>query len=83
MRERSAVTAPRTWRGLAWLLAVVAAAAGGHGGTAAGQDTAEAIVPFSCNVTRFTVMPRGGPFAALEEPEIYLDEVRAFFGDLQ
>ncbi len=35
------------------------------------------------NVTRFTIMPRGGHFAALEEPELYLDEVRAFFRDLR
>ena len=34
-------------------------------------------------MTRFTLMPRGGHFAALEEPEIYLDEVRAFFGDFR
>ena len=35
------------------------------------------------NVTRFTIMPRGGHFAALEEPELYLDEVRAFFSELR
>ena len=35
------------------------------------------------NLTRFTIMPRGGHFAALEEPELYLDEVRAFFRDVR
>ena len=35
------------------------------------------------NITRFTIMPRGGHFAALEEPELYLDDVRAFFRDLR
>lgn len=35
------------------------------------------------NVTRFTIMPRGGHFAALEEPKLYVDEVRAFFGELR
>ena len=35
------------------------------------------------NVTRFTIMPRGGHFAALEEPELYLDDVRAFFRGLR
>ncbi len=31
------------------------------------------------NVQRFTIMPRGGHFAALEQPELLTDEVRAFF----
>jgi microsomal epoxide hydrolase len=30
------------------------------------------------NVQRWTVMPRGGHFAALEEPDLLLDDVRAF-----
>ena len=30
------------------------------------------------NVTRWTVMPAGGHFAALEEPEALVDEIRAF-----
>jgi len=25
-------------------------------------------------------MPQGGHFAALEEPELYIEDVRAFFG---
>jgi pimeloyl-ACP methyl ester carboxylesterase len=34
----------------------------------------------SVNVQRFTIMPRGGHFAALEEPELFVQELRAFFG---
>jgi len=35
------------------------------------------------NIVRWTVMPRGGHFAALEEPELLLDDVRAFFRALR
>ena len=31
------------------------------------------------NLVRFTESPRGGHFAPLEEPEIYAEELRAFF----
>src|SRR5262249_54038165 len=31
------------------------------------------------NTTRFTKMPRGGHFAAFEQPELFVDDVRAFF----
>ncbi|OKH72098.1 epoxide hydrolase [Mycobacterium sp. SWH-M3] len=31
------------------------------------------------NVTHFTKMPRGGHFAAFEQPELFVDDVRAFF----
>lgn len=31
------------------------------------------------NVTHFTTMPRGGHFAAFEQPELFVDDVRAFF----
>ena len=31
------------------------------------------------NLTRWTEMPRGGHFAALEQPELLVDDVRAFF----
>jgi pimeloyl-ACP methyl ester carboxylesterase len=31
------------------------------------------------NLTRWTEMPRGGHFAALEEPQLLIDDVRAFF----
>ena len=31
------------------------------------------------NITRWTAMPRGGHFAAFEQPELLVDDVRAFF----
>jgi pimeloyl-ACP methyl ester carboxylesterase len=34
----------------------------------------------SLNVQRFVTMPRGGHFAALEEPELFVEELREFFG---
>jgi pimeloyl-ACP methyl ester carboxylesterase len=33
----------------------------------------------SYNVCRWTEMPRGGHFAALEEPELLAEDVRAFY----
>jgi len=35
------------------------------------------------NVVRWTLMPRGGHFAALEEPELLVDDIRAFFRELR
>ena len=35
------------------------------------------------NIVQWTVMPRGGHFAALEEPELLVDDVRAFFRQLR
>ncbi len=35
------------------------------------------------NVTRWTQMPRGGHFAALEEPELLADDIREFFRPLR
>jgi epoxide hydrolase len=35
------------------------------------------------NLTRWTEMPRGGHFPPLEEPELYVDDVRAFFRDMR
>jgi pimeloyl-ACP methyl ester carboxylesterase len=35
------------------------------------------------NLHRWTVMPRGGHFAAAEEPDLLVDDVRAFFRDLR
>lgn len=35
------------------------------------------------NIVRWTMMPRGGHFAALEEPELLVDDVRAFFRPLR
>ena len=36
-------------------------------------------VEAQANVTRWSEMPRGGHFAALEEPELLVDDIRAFF----
>ncbi|HEY1912101.1 MAG TPA: epoxide hydrolase [Vicinamibacterales bacterium] len=35
------------------------------------------------NLTRWTVMPKGGHFAALEQPQLLIDDVRAFFRGLR
>jgi pimeloyl-ACP methyl ester carboxylesterase len=35
------------------------------------------------NIVRWTVMPRGGHFAALEEPQLLADDIRAFFGSVR
>jgi pimeloyl-ACP methyl ester carboxylesterase len=35
------------------------------------------------NIQRWTEMPRGGHFAAMEEPELLVDDVRAFFRPLR
>jgi pimeloyl-ACP methyl ester carboxylesterase len=35
------------------------------------------------NLQRFTEMSRGGHFAALEEPELFVEEIRAFFRPLR
>ena len=35
------------------------------------------------NVRRWTVMPRGGHFAAAEEPALLIDDLRAFFRELR
>ena len=37
----------------------------------------------SYNVTHWTTMPRGGHFAALEQPELFVDDVRAFFATVR
>jgi microsomal epoxide hydrolase len=37
----------------------------------------------SYNIVRWTVMPRGGHFAAMEEPQLLIDDVRAFYGELR
>ena len=41
-----------------------------------------AIVERGYNVTRYTAMPRGGHFASIEEPELFLDDVRGFVAEL-
>ena len=35
------------------------------------------------NMVQYTVMPRGGHFAALEEPELLVDDIRALFRGLR
>ena len=35
------------------------------------------------NIQRWTAMPRGGHFAAMEEPRLLADDIRAFFGPMQ
>jgi epoxide hydrolase len=40
-------------------------------------------VEASYNLTRWTEMPRGGHFAALEEPDLLVGDLRAFFRDLR
>ena len=35
------------------------------------------------NLVRFTMMPSGGHFAAAEEPELFVDDLRAFFRELR
>jgi epoxide hydrolase len=35
------------------------------------------------NITRWTRMPRGGHFAALEEPELLVEDLRAFFREVR
>jgi hypothetical protein len=35
------------------------------------------------NITRWTRMPRGGHFAALEQPDLLVADIRAFYRDLR
>jgi pimeloyl-ACP methyl ester carboxylesterase len=35
------------------------------------------------NVTHWAVMPRGGHFAAMEQPSLFVDDLRAFFGTVR
>ncbi|MGH3967002.1 MAG: alpha/beta fold hydrolase, partial [Mycobacterium sp.] len=35
------------------------------------------------NITHWTTMPRGGHFAAFEQPTLFVDDVRAFFATLR
>jgi pimeloyl-ACP methyl ester carboxylesterase len=37
----------------------------------------------SYNVTHWTEMPRGGHFAAMEQPELFVADVRAFFATVR
>ena len=40
-------------------------------------------VEYHYNLTHWSEMPRGGHFAAMEEPELFVDDVRAFFRTLR
>ncbi len=35
------------------------------------------------NLTHWTVMPKGGHFAAMEQPELFVEDVRKFFRSLR
>ena len=35
------------------------------------------------NVTHWSTMPRGGHFAAFEQPDLFVDDVRAFFATVR
>ena len=35
------------------------------------------------NITHWTDMPRGGHFAAFEQPELFVEDVRAFFATVR
>ena len=39
--------------------------------------------PFFDDLRHWTVMPRGGHFAAFEQPELFVDDLRTFFRDLR
>jgi pimeloyl-ACP methyl ester carboxylesterase len=43
----------------------------------------EWVEPIYTDIRRWTHMPRGGHFAALEQPELFVDDVRAFFALLR
>ena len=47
-----------------------------------GRRAAAAARVFT-DIRRWSVMPKGGHFAALEQPELLADEVRAFFRELR
>jgi pimeloyl-ACP methyl ester carboxylesterase len=42
-----------------------------------------AVAERHANLHRWTVMPRGGHFAAAEEPDLLVDDLRAFFRNLR
>jgi hypothetical protein len=35
------------------------------------------------NLTHYTAMPRGGHFAAMEQPELLVNDIRAFFAGIR
>ncbi len=42
-----------------------------------------ALAERSLRIKHWTQMPRGGHFAALEEPELLVEDLRVFFHDLK
>jgi pimeloyl-ACP methyl ester carboxylesterase len=42
-----------------------------------------AWVEAAFDLRRWTVIPRGGHFAALEQPQLLVEDVRAFFRELR
>jgi pimeloyl-ACP methyl ester carboxylesterase len=47
------------------------------------QSPREWVERAYADLRRFAQMPRGGHFAALEEPELLAEDLRAFFRDLR
>jgi pimeloyl-ACP methyl ester carboxylesterase len=47
------------------------------------DDEARTAAEQRYNIVRWTEMPRGGHFPALEQPDLWLADVRAFFADLR
>ena len=41
------------------------------------------ILERALNIVHYTKMPRGGHFACLEQPQLFVDDVRAFFRKLR
>ena len=39
--------------------------------------------PFFSDIRHWNEMPRGGHFAAFEQPELFVEDVRAFFRELR
>ncbi len=58
---------------------VAAHLANGNSGRALAKDTAER----GYNIVRWTVMPRGGHFAAMEQPGLLAQDIREFFRPLR
>ena len=42
-----------------------------------------AYVAARYNLVRWTEMPKGGHFAAFEQPQLFVDDVRAFFREIR
>jgi hypothetical protein len=53
-----------------------------HASSTIGRST-RSLAERTLNVQRWTEMPRGGHFAALEEPELRVQDIREFFRPLR